>query len=103
MLKRFFKNNKDNNDRLALIKRINFRNVRYVIKRSHEDYSEEIIGRDGYININDNELIICCDNEIVFRNSLERTSIWELLSLEGVTMTPEGSDYSIVAYYKYHR
>lgn len=104
MLERLF-SNKKNEDKVNadLIKRLNGRHVRCVTKRNSVKNNEEIIGREGYINLNNGDLIICCDNKILFRCSTDKLKAGELLSLEGVTLKSDDWDYTIIAYYKYYR
>lgn len=83
------------------------REVKYVSRRDSLSYGETIIGKDGYINIKEDELIIICDGNVIFRHPLEGLKGAELLSLEGINLRySEGEDllsYTVVAYYKYHR
>ena len=81
--------------------------VQYVTRRDSLEYGETIIGREGIINVYDNELIIVCGNEIVFRHPLEGLEGAELLSLDGINLRYKEADSdevkTIVAYYKYYR
>jgi len=94
-------------DNENLLRSLHAREVKYVSRREPGTYGETIIGRNGKINIVENELIIICSGDIVFRQSLENLSASELLSLDGVNLKyadeQSGEVSTIVAYYKYHR
>mgnify|MGYP005855665367 CR=1 FL=1 len=84
------------------------RQVKYVSMRKGTESGETILGKDGIINIIDNnEVSILCDNKTVFRHSLENLVIDELMSLEGVNFRYEdeytGENFTVIAYYKYYR
>ena len=72
---------------------------------------EEIIGREGALNLRDGEFIVFCavkgGHEVLFRAKVEELSAWELLSLEGVVLTAPDIEHggevrTIIAYYKYY-
>ena len=56
-----------------------------------------IIGKDGVINIVENELVISCGNDIIFRAPIDRLQAYELMNLSGINLVFEGVSY--VAYY----
>ncbi len=102
--------NKDENSpafRMEMAKRLDGRHIKYITKRV--DGIEEIIGREGHINILPcgDEIALVCGIETKFRGKIADTSMWELLSLEGLVLTgidlETGEERSITAYYKYYR
>lgn len=93
--------------RRAFAEKINNRHVRYVTERF--EGIEEIVGREGHLNILPcgDELCVTCGIEEIFRAKIDELSMWELLSNDGVVL--EGYDLScgrhreITAFYKYYR
>lgn len=92
--------------RRAFAKRLENKRIRYVSHR--EEDTDTIIGKDGYITINaDNQLLLSCEGHVVFRADIDKLSMGELMSLEGVIL--EAYDYEacrerkVIAYYKYYR
>jgi hypothetical protein len=86
--------------------KLNEKHIRYVLERQ-ENYEERIIGRDGFISIVGNDLVVIADGTEKFRTSIDTMSAWEFLSLQGVTITGfdqiEERERTILAYYIYHR
>ena len=86
---------------------INNRHVKYVTERF--EGIEEIVGREGHINILPNgvELAVTCGIDEVFRARIEELSMWNLMSGDGVVL--EGYDFvterhrEITAFYLYYR
>ena len=69
---------------------------------------EEVIGHSGSILRKDDELIVYASQEVILRTKIEYLYAWELLSLEGVTITAidlehGGVQRTIIAFYSYWR
>ena len=69
---------------------------------------EEVIGRNGGLNIRDDEMIVFASSKVVFRCKIDDLQIWELLSKDGVVLTgPDiesgGRERTVIAFYVYHR
>ena len=80
--------------------------IKYVTEK--KDDVEEVIGRNGGLNIRDDEFIVYASSNVVFRCKVEQLQIWELLSRDGVVLTgPDieqgGRVRTIVAHYVYYR
>ena len=80
--------------------------IKYVTeKRNNVD---EVIGRNGGLNIRNDEFIVYASAKVVFRCRIDDLQIWELLSKDGVVLT--GPDIesgnqvrTVIAYYVYYR
>jgi len=105
----FFKRKEQRKTRnnLLLLQSLNGREVKYVSVRDPDTYGEIIIGKYGHINVFGDELVIICGGEEVFKHPLEGLEAGEFLSLDGVNLryydAEKGKQYTVVAYYKYHR
>ncbi len=101
------KKTKEKKENEARLRRINDFEVRYVTTRDPDKYGEVIIGKNGIINITNNQFSICCDNKVIFTHDLEGLQGSELMSLEGIILSyvddNTGERVEIIAYYKYHR
>lgn len=91
-----------------LFSKLDGRKVKYVSLRKGTEGGETILGKDGFINIIDNnEIAILCNNKIVFRHSIDTLQVDELMSLSGVNFRYKdrdtGENLTVTAYYKYHR
>ena len=66
-----------------------------------------LYSKDGIINIIDNnEIVILCNNKIVFRNPIDILKVDELMSLAGVNFRYKDEDMGenlTVTVNKYHR
>ncbi len=93
--------------RREFAKKINNRHIRYVTERKNG--IEEIVGKEGHLNIlpGETEIAVTCGIEEIFRSKIDETAFGELMSLEGVVL--EGYDLTckrarkITAFYKYYR
>lgn len=105
----FFNNKKakEKKENEARLRRINEFEVRYVTTRDQNKYGESIIGKNGVINIIDDQFNIYCDDKVIFKHPLESLKGSELMSLEGIILSyiddKTGEDVEVIAYYKYHR
>ena len=80
--------------------------IRYVTE--NRDGVDEVIGRDGGLNIRGGEFIVFASSETIFRTNVDELEAWELLSKDGVVLT--GPDYehggvrrTIIVHYVYYR
>ena len=103
----FRKKDKQKTENDMLLQRLDTREVQYVSRRDPVNYGETILGKNGAINIIDDELVIVCNNRIIFRMKLEKLEADELMSLNGVNLRyideKTGQQQALIAYYKYHR
>ena len=80
--------------------------IKYVTeKRAGVD---EVIGRNGGLNIRNDEFIVYASSNVLFRCPVDDLQIWELLSRDGVVLTgPDlengGVERTVIAYYVYYR
>ncbi len=108
-LKRRFSKKDENSPafKRAFANNINNRHVKYVTERFNG--IEEIVGREGHLNIlpNGEELAVTCGIEEVFRGKIDELSMWTLMSNDGVVL--EGYDFvtgrqrEVTAFYLYYR
>ena len=69
---------------------------------------DEVIGRNGGLNIRGEEFIVYASANVLFRCKVDELQIWELLSKDGVVLTgPDiesgGKVRTVVAHYVYYR
>ncbi len=89
-----------------MAKQICGHHVRYVTEKRNG--VDEVIGREGGLNIRDDELIVFASADIIMRCKIEKMQAWELLSKDGVVITaPDeahgGVERTIIVYYVYYR
>lgn len=80
--------------------------IKYVTEK--RDNVDEVIGRNGGLNIRDDEFIVYASAKVLFRCKIDELQIWELLSKDGVVLTgPDlengGEVRTVIAYYVYYR
>ena len=80
--------------------------IKYVTEKRNG--VDEVIGRNGGLNIRDDEFIVYASADVVFRCPIEQLDIWELLSRDGVVLTgPDlehgGEVRTVIAFYVYYR
>ena len=80
--------------------------IRYVTEKRNG--ADEVIGRNGGLNIRDDEMILYASADVLFRCNIDDLQIWELLSKDGVVLTgPDkehgGVERTVIAYYVYYR
>ena len=85
---------------------VNGQHIRYVTEK--KDNVDEVIGRNGGLNIRDDEMLLYASADVLFRAKIEELQIWELLSKDGVVLTgPDlehgGEIRTVIAYYVYYR
>ena len=80
--------------------------IKYVTEKRNG--VDEVIGRNGGLNIREDEFIVYASADVIFRCKLDDIKLWELLSKDGVVITgPDmesgGQERTIIAFYVYHR
>ena len=80
--------------------------IRYVTEK--RDGVDEVIGRDGGLNIRNGEFIVFASADILFRTNVDELDAWELLSKDGVVLTAPDYEHggkvrTIIVYYVYYR
>ena len=80
--------------------------IKYVTEKIND--VEEVIGKNGGLNIRDDEFIVYASADVLFRCKIDDLQIWELLSKDGVVLTGpdlehEGKVRTIIAFYVYYR
>lgn len=92
-----FKKKKENDEVLALLRKLDKRTISSFSERDPKTYQERILGRAGAFSIADDTLIISCNNQILFRHPLKEIKAYELMNLSGIVMTV--GDERFIAYY----
>ncbi len=96
-----FKKRKEENN----ILRFNNLKVHYITERL--DGLENVIGKDGYVSINDGLMIVCCQGKVVFKGEVYSLTASELLSHDGVIFSgfdiEKQEERVVVIYFKYYR
>lgn len=85
---------------------VNNQHIRYVTEKRNG--VDEVIGRNGGLNIRDDEMLVYASSDVLFRSKIDDLQIWELLSKDGVVLTgPDlehgGEVRTVIAYYVYYR
>ena len=80
--------------------------IKYVTEKKND--VDEVIGRNGGLNIRNDEFIVYASAKVLFRCRIDELQIWELLSRDGVVLTgPDlengGVERTVIAYYVYYR
>jgi len=104
--KRKSKNPDSKKFRREMAMSINNQHIRYVTEKRNG--VDEVIGRNGGLNIRDDELLVYASSDVLFRSKIDELQIWELLSKDGVVLTgPDlehgGEVRTVIAYYVYYR
>lgn len=91
----------------AAARKLNGKEIRYVSKRDSITYVETILGKNGIVNISDDdELSIICDNKVIFSHSINGLICSDLMSLNGVILSYKDKnreENEVMVYYKYYR
>lgn len=91
----------------CVIARVSEKTLSHVTERNTENYTEQIIGRDGGLAECDDEILVICDGHEVFRADRYSVKIGELMSHDGATLfgfdKNENRPRSLMLYYKYYR
>lgn len=108
LIERLTKSKNPNSKRFKydMAKQICGHHVRYVTEKRND--VDEVIGREGALNIRDDELLVFASSDILMRCKIEKMQAWELLSKDGVVITaPDeahgGIERTIIVYYVYYR
>ena len=85
---------------------VNGQHIRYVTEKIDE--VDEVIGRNGGLNIRNDEMILYASADVIFRCKIDDLQIWELLSKDGVVLTGPDAEHggimrTVVANYVYYR
>ena len=80
--------------------------IKYVTEKKGD--VEEVIGRNGGLNIRNDEFIVYASQKVVFRCRVDDLKLWELMSRDGVVLTgPDlengGRERTVIAFYVYYR
>lgn len=80
--------------------------VRYITEKRND--IDEVIGREGSLNIKDDCLLVSTSSENILRCRIDDMQAWELLSHDGVVITaPDlehgGVERTIIVHYVYYR
>ena len=106
---RLFRRNKNPNSlsyRREMARQIAGHRIRYVTEKIGG--VEEVIGRDGSIDIRHGEFNVFASSEVIFRCLVDKLQAWELLSKDGVVLTApdiehDGRERTIIVFYVYYR
>lgn len=98
--KRIFKSRKS-----EICQKLDNKKLQYVTERLND--GEIVVGKSGYINIRNSQMIIFCEGKTIFRSEIDKTECADLLSLAGVIIKgfdlDTNSNRTLVAYYLYYR
>ena len=80
--------------------------IRYVTEKING--VDEVIGREGRIDLRNGEFIVFASSEVILRCDIDELQAWELLSKDGVVVTaPDkehgGAERTIIVFYVYYR
>ncbi|MCQ2430768.1 MAG: hypothetical protein MJ192_10615 [Clostridia bacterium] len=89
-----------------MAKQICGHHIRYITEKKND--VDEVIGRDGSLNIKDDCLIVSTPADTILRCRIDEMQAWELLSHDGVVITaPDiehgGVERTIIVFYVYYR
>ena len=92
--------------RWDMARRITGQHIRYITEKRGE--VDEVIGRNGSLNIKGEEFLVSTPEEIVLRCRVDEMQAWELLSHDGVVITaPDiehgGVERTIIVFFVYYR
>ena len=80
--------------------------IRYVTEKING--VDEVIGKNGGLNIREDEMLVFASSDVIFRCKIEQMEAWELLSKDGVVITApdlehDGKERTIIVFYVYYR
>ena len=80
--------------------------IKYVTEKKND--VEEVIGRNGGLNIRGEDFIVYASADVVFRCKIDDLQIWELMSHDGVVLTGPDREHggevrTVIAHYVYYR
>ncbi len=83
----------------AALLKLHHQPIRSISFKDPTNYRETILGRDGVVNLTEDELIIVCGEAEVFRRSTACLQMAELMSRDGFTLRdlsdPDGITYMV--------
>ena len=93
--------------RWEMARAVEGQHIKYVSEKKDGEV-DEVIGRNGGLNIRDDEFIVYASAKVLFRCKVDELQIWELLSKDGVIISgPDklhgGEMRTIIVYYVYYR
>lgn len=99
-------NPKSSRFRHDMAKQICGHHIRYITEKKND--VDEVIGRNGSLNIKDDCLIVSTPSDTILRCRIDEMEAWELMSHDGVSITaPDiehgGVERTIIVYYVYYR
>lgn len=92
-----FKKRKEQDENSALLRRLDKRGITSFSERDPKTYQERILGRAGAFSVSEDELIISCENKILFRHPIKEIKAGELMNLSGICLNVGEKRY--IAYY----
>ena len=92
-----FKKRKEKDENAALLRKLDKRGITSFSERDPKTYQERILGRTGAFSVAEDELIISCENKILFRHPIKEIKAGELMNLSGICLNVGDKRY--VAYY----
>ncbi len=92
-----FKKKKEKDENAALLRRLDKRGITSFSERDPQTYQERILGRAGAFSVAEDELIISCENKILFRHPIKEIKAGELMNLSGICLNVGDKRY--IAYY----
>ena len=92
-----FKKKKEKDENAALLRRLDKRGITSFSERDPKTYQERILGRSGAFSVAEDELIISCENKILFRHPIKEIKAAELMNLSGICLNVGEKRY--IAYY----
>ncbi|MBQ7379415.1 MAG: hypothetical protein IJW70_07015 [Clostridia bacterium] len=108
LFKRIFKTKNPDSKRFRreMAEKMCGHHIRYVTEKRNG--VDEVIGRNGGLNIRDDELLVFASADVIFRCKIDDMQAWELLSKDGVVITaPDlehgGVERTIIVFYVYYR
>ena len=92
--------------RWEMARSVEGQHIKYVTEK--KDNVDEVIGRNGGLNIRNDEFIVYASAKVLFRCKVDDLQIWELLSKDGVVLTAPDYEHggkvrTIIVYYVYYR
>lgn len=79
----FKKNKKKNGMPVDELLKLHKTPIEYATKRNKETYKEEIVGRNGAINVLDGEVFVVCGGVDVYRAEIREAEVSRLMSGNG--------------------
>ena len=101
------KNDQKNRETLDVYARIAGKEVNYITERDAATYTETVLGKEGGVCVVDGELVLHVCGHEEFRAPLDRVTLGELMSGDGVVVRGtdgiQNRERTLVMYFKYYR